>query len=318
MTLLLGAHMSVSGGLHRAVERVRSVEGTALQIFTRNQRQWKAAPLSPEEVRLWHAAWREWGPYPVTSHASYLINPANPDPEKRERSLQALADELARCALLDIPSVVLHPGSHLGRGVDAGLAQAARTMDLALERSAEAALRMRAHLEQESAKEQDRAKDSLANPVETTPRILLENTAGQGTNLGADFAELAAILEHSRLPERYGICLDTCHAFAAGYDVRTPQALDQTLDALDRAVGLERLAFLHLNDCKTNLGSRKDRHEHIGEGRIGESGFCAIMRSSRLRGLPMVLETDKDETLTQDVRNLDLLRRLYADPESAP
>lgn len=305
MSLLLGAHMSVSGGLHRAVERIASVQGTALQIFTRNQRQWKAAPLTVDEIRRWRTAWKQWGDYPVASHASYLINPANPDPAKAGRSAEALALELARCALLGIPGVVLHPGSHLGKGVRAGLAQAVTFMDSALTQSERLVQELPDTL---LAAGEDRSVIGRHEPV--APRILLENTAGQGTNLGADFAELSEILAYSSLPERYGVCLDTCHAFAAGYDLRTPEALTRTLDALDKAVGPDQLQFVHLNDSKTPLGSRRDRHEHIGQGEIGESGFRGIMRESRLLARPMVLETDKDETLAHDVRNLTLLRGL--------
>ncbi|MEF2144752.1 MAG: deoxyribonuclease IV [Desulfovibrionaceae bacterium] len=280
--LLLGAHMSVSGGLHRAVERIASVQGTALQVFTRNQRQWKAAPISDAERHDWFAALSEWGSYPIASHASYLLNLANPDQEKAARSIQGLIDELERCAVLRIPLLVMHPGSHLGAGEAPGLRTFTCNLDAALDRSGPG----------------------------NSPMVLLETTSGQGTNLGADFAHFSEILSGSNHADRLGICLDTCHVFAAGYDLRTPEALAATLAELDRAVGLDRLRLLHLNDSKHALGSRKDRHENIGEGLIGRAGFEALMREPLLRGLPMVLETPKEDDLADDVRNLQLLRSL--------
>lgn len=275
--------MSVAGGLHRAIERVRSVDGTALQIFTRNQRRWRAAPIAAEEAALWKRAMDDWGPYPVAAHASYLINPANPDPDKAARSVAALADELERCAALGIPFLVLHPGAHLGAGEGAGLAACAENLDRALETAGAAAQGV---------------------------TLLLETTAGQGTNLGADFAHFTTLLERSRRSARLGVCLDTCHVFAAGHDLRTPEALDATLAALDRAVGLERLRFVHLNDSKTPLGSRTDRHEHIGRGAIRTSGFAALMNDPRITALPLVLETDKGDDLADDARNMAVLRGL--------
>jgi deoxyribonuclease-4 len=295
----LGAHMSVSGGLHKAVERIRSVHGTALQIFTRNQRQWKAAPISGEEAAQWKQAVRDWGPYPVASHASYLINLANPDPAKAERGVSAFAQELLRCAALEIPFAVMHPGSHLGAGVDEGLAVFAANLDRALELAGELA----GELALEPTPQVD------GNRIESVS-VLLETTSGQGTNLGSDFAHLAAIMDHSRHADRLGVCLDTCHVFAAGYDLRTPEALGATLDELERAVGLARLRFVHVNDSKTPLGSKKDRHEHIGQGEIGLSGFAALMNEARLAGLPLVLETDKEDDLADDVRNMEILRGL--------
>lgn len=284
--LLLGAHMSVAGGLHKAIERIRSVDGTALQIFTRNQRQWKAAPITPEEADAWLSAWEAWGPYPVASHASYLVNPANPDEGKASKSATAIADELVRCAALHIPFVVLHPGSHMGAGEDAGLTTFAINLDRALELA-------------------DEQTDCSGVSV------LLETTSGQGSNLGADFGHLSSIMERSRFPQRLGVCLDTCHSFAAGYDLRTAETVAATLDALDAAVGLDRLRFVHVNDSKTPLGSRKDRHAHIGEGEIGLGGFAALMNEPRITALPLVLETDKDDDLADDVRNMNTLRNLY-------
>jgi deoxyribonuclease-4 len=259
------------------------VGGTALQIFTRNQRQWEAAPVSAEEAAAFKRAWEEWGGYPVASHASYLFNVASPDEASRLRSAKALAGELERCRALSIPWVVLHPGSRTGAGLEESLERAASALDLALETAGES-----------------QAGDG--------PMILLENTAGQGSSLGADLADLAGIMARSRHAHRLGLCLDTCHAFAAGYDVSTRQGLDVTLEQLD----MDKLKFMHVNDCKGALGSRLDRHEHIGEGAIGLEGFRAIMNHPALAGLPMVLETHKEKDLLEDVKNLETLRGLIA------
>ena len=291
--LRLGAHMSVSGGLHKAVERIRAVDGAALQIFTRNQRQWDPPPLTDQEIAAFTRAREDWGPYPVAVHDSYLINLANPDPDKAERSTAAFAGELERCAALAIPLLVTHPGSHLGAGTEAGVRRYAANLDRAMERAME-----------------------RADAPGVT--VLLETTAGQGTNLGSTFEELAAIIEASAHGDRLGVCLDTCHAFAAGHELRTPQGVEQTLAGLDRAVGLDRLGLVHLNDSQGGLGSRLDRHEHIGRGELGAEAFRLLFRAlsgrGLLSGLPLVLETPKDgkdrNGLEYDRHNLALLRGL--------
>ena len=272
-----GAHESVAGGLHTAFERIASVGGTALQIFTRNQRQWDAAPVSDEEAALFAQAWERWGSYPVASHASYLINVASQDEALRQRSVAALAAELERCRKLGVPWVVLHPGARGGSTLEEATALAAASLDQAFESG---------------------AGDG--------PLILLENTAGQGSALGGDLAELAAIAALSRHPGRIGFCFDTCHGFAAGYDVRSAEGLDAALSRLDTA----RLLLLHVNDSKGGLGSHLDRHEHIGQGAIGLAGFAAIVNHPLLAGLPMILETHKEKNLAEDVRNLAALRGL--------
>ncbi|MFZ5427242.1 MAG: deoxyribonuclease IV [Thermodesulfobacteriota bacterium] len=272
-----GAHESVAGGLAEAFGRIKSVGGTALQVFTRNQRQWEAAPVSPDEAEAFANAWREWGPYPVASHASYLLNPASPDEALRKRGVASLAAELERCRALGVPWVVLHPGAAMGAGREEALGRAARSLDEAFEAS---------------------GGDG--------PLILLENTAGQGTGIGSDFRDLAAIIAASRHPGRLGICLDTCHAYAAGYDVATRRGLDEALAMLDK----DRLKLVHVNDAKAGLGSRLDRHEHIGKGAIGLEGFRAIVNHPVLARLPMILETHKEKDLKEDVENLRVLRSL--------
>lgn len=281
---LLGAHMSVAGGLHHAFAHIRKVGGEALQIFTRNQRQWRTAPVGKAEAAEFAAAWEAAGKMPVAAHDSYLINLAGPKPEIEAKSIQALIDELARCQALGIEWLIMHPGSHLGAGEAAGIAKCSRNLDTVL------------------------AEAGADNRV----TILLENTAGQGTNLGRSFSELAGIIAASRHPERFGVCFDTCHAFAAGYDLRTPAAYKKTFAEFDRLIGLERLRFFHLNDAIKGLGSRVDRHTHIGKGEIGLEAFRLLLNDPRFRHHPMILETEKSEDLHEDMENLAVLRGLLA------
>lgn len=281
---LLGAHESVAGGLHLAFARIASVGGEALQIFTRNQRQWLAPPLTAEEVALFRRHWKEAGGLPVASHASYLINLGGGRPAQAERSVRAFAAELERCDSLGIPWAVIHPGSHGGAGIEAGLANVVRNLDRVFELA---------------------GKGSAVT-------VLLETTAGQGTGLGSRFAELAWIIGRTRFPERLGVCFDTCHVFAAGYDLRTDAAYAATMAEFDRTVGLERLRFFHLNDCRKDLGSRVDRHEHIGRGLIGLEGFRLLLNDRRFAAHPMTLETPKGDDLAEDRENLRLLRSLLA------
>lgn len=281
---LLGAHMSVAGGLHLAFARLAKVGGEALQIFTRNQRQWRAAPVSDEEKALYGAAWQEAGRPVVAAHDSYLINLASDNEETVDKSKVALADELRRCQALAIPYLVMHPGSHLGQGVARGIDRFVANLDAV-----------------------------LAETVgEARVMVLLETTAGQGTNLGASFEELATMIETSRHPGRLGVCFDTCHAFAAGYDLSTPEGYATTFADFDRLIGLHRLRFFHLNDASRGLGSRVDRHTHIGQGEIGLVGFRLLINDPRFAALPMTLETPKGEDLAEDMENLAVLRSLLA------
>lgn len=276
-----GAHMSIAGGLQKAFERAHRVHAKALQIFTRNQRQRAFPPLSDEEVAAFIGAREEWGNQPLAAHGSYLINLANPEREAAARSTEALCNEIIRCATLRIPILIIHPGSHVGSGVKAGLHAIRLNLDIAVEKA--------------------------ASPEVS---ILLETTAGQGTGIGNRFEEIAALLEHSRFADRLGVCFDTCHVFAAGYDIRTRETCDKTLHAFDSLIGLEQLRFFHLNDSKRDLGSRIDRHEHIGKGKIGRAGFTLLVNDPRFKDHPMVLETPKGEDLREDKRNLRLLRSL--------
>ncbi|MBI4391554.1 MAG: deoxyribonuclease IV [candidate division NC10 bacterium] len=280
--LLLGAHVSIAGGLDEAFARARAVGCDAIQIFTKNTNQWRARPLSARKVEAFRAAQRTSGIGPVLAHTSYLINIASPDRRLFRRSVEALREEAERAERLGIPYLVLHPGAHLGRGVEEGTKRAAEALDTVHARLPRARL-----------------------------RILLETTAGQGTVLGARFEVLAALLARVAAPGRLGVCLDSCHVFAAGYDIRTPAGYRETLRVFDGTVGLDRLRAIHLNDSRGECGSRVDRHSHIGKGRIGREGFRHFVRDPRLRGIPMILETPKDgDFVKADRRNLRLLRAL--------
>lgn len=280
---LLGAHQSIAGGLHLAFDRIRRAGGESLQIFTANQRQWQTAPLQKEEILLFRQKWEENHGMPVAAHTSYLINLAAVHPEKAGKSVAALVNELHRCRQLGIDMVVLHPGSHGGIGVERGLETVAAHLDQALEQSGGA---------------------------DSTVRILLETTAGQGTALGSSFEELGWLLGRSRYAHRLGICIDTCHIFAAGYDLRSRTEYDRTLAQFDRIIGCGHIFLFHLNDSRKGLGSRVDRHEHIGQGAIGLDAFGLLLNDPRFRNLPMTLETPKEEDLQEDKENLARLRAL--------
>ncbi len=286
---LLGAHMAISGGLQMAFERIREVRGEALQIFTKNERQWNAPAIAPEAAELFRSEWEKTGNIPVAAHDSYLINLAAVDPKVVERSVSAFSDELRRCSQLGIRYLITHPGSHLGQGIEEGIRKFAANLDRAVELS--------------------RTED-----VE----VLIETTAGQGTNLGSTFEEISAILTNTKHAHRLGVCFDTCHAFAAGYDIRTKQVYEETFSRLDNVIGLERIKFFHLNDCKKDLGSRVDRHEHIGKGKIGVEGFRLLLNDPRFTGHPMVLETPKSKDLSEDRENLKVLRSLITPGQDIP
>ena len=279
---ILGAHISTAGGLHKAFGRMERVKGKALQIFTKNQRQWITKEITEEEADKFRRCWEESGKPPIAAHDSYLINLASDKPEIKEKSISAMAHEIKRVKILGIPFLVMHPGSHTGAGVEKGLARVVKNLDHAI----------------------DLAK------VPEGVTILIETTAGQGTGLGADFSEISYILENSTHSNRLGVCFDTCHVFAAGYDIRTPETYEETLSEFDRIIGIDRLKFFHLNDSKNDLGSRVDRHEHIGKGFIGLPGFRLLLNDSRFADHPMVLETPKKNDPEDDRKNLAVLRKL--------
>jgi deoxyribonuclease IV len=277
----LGAHISVAGGLYRAFARGEAVGCNAMQIFSKNERQWKAKPLSEDDIARFKAEQNRSGIGPLIVHDSYLINLASPKDELWAQSTAAFAHELERCDQLGIPYLVTHPGAHTGSGCDAGLAR-----------------------------EADALNRLFAEGVGGSTMVLLETTAGQGTCLGGRFEELAWLLEHVAYPERVGICVDTCHIFAAGYDIRTPEGYTATFDRLISLVGSDRIKAFHLNDSQGGLGSHLDRHAAIGEGQLGLTAFELLINDPRFAALPMVLETPKDADGEADRRNLAVLRGL--------
>ncbi|MSP14097.1 MAG: deoxyribonuclease IV [Chloroflexi bacterium] len=282
----LGAHHSISGGLDRAFLAGKENACEALQLFVKSNRQWAVKPLTDEEVNLFRQRQSETGLSPVVAHASYLINLASPNSELWERSRDTLQIELERCERLGICGLVVHPGSHMESGEAQGLVQISRALG-------EIHARTRGY----------------------QSRIFLETMAGQGNSLGGRFEHLAWLLQNTAEGERLGICLDTCHIFAAGYDLCTPEAYSATMTEFDEIIGLHRLGAIHLNDSVGSLNSHKDRHAHIGEGLIGLEGFRAILNDHRLVHLPGLLETPKSDDLHEDVDNLARLRGLIATTE---
>ena len=278
--LLAGAHMSIAGGMHKAFERGEHVRCKTIQVFLKNSNQWKARPLTEENRALFRAAQNRSGISPVLAHDSYLINLASPDTTLHRKSLLAFIEEMRRANFLAIPYLILHPGAHMGAGIKAGCARVADALKQAL------------------------------NSVEPPPVILLENTAGQGSSLGSRFEELAAIMDGINIPGRVGVCLDTCHAFAAGYEIRTENGYSETIREFDRLIGVEKILAFHVNDSKKDLGSRVDRHFHIGRGCIGLDAFRFLVNDTRFANIPKILETPKGTGFRQDMRNLATLRKL--------
>ena len=285
----LGAHMSIAGGIDLAVERAASVGCTALQIFTKSSNQWAARPLPEDEVERFRQAVVRHRVERVVAHDSYLINLCSPDDALWRKSIDACALELARCERLGVPWLVTHPGGHMGRGEEYGIGRMAEAID---------AIHGRVPA----------GSSSLA----------LETTAGQGTVIGHRFEQIAAIIARAATPARIGVCLDTCHVFAAGYDLRTPVAYAETMARFSDILGWPRLVAVHVNDSKKDLGARVDRHEHIGKGYLGLEAFRLLMNDERLQAVPLVLETPKDETCREDVMNLETLMGLVDGGKARP
>jgi deoxyribonuclease-4 len=283
--VLLGAHMSIAGGVHTAIERACSINCTAMQIFVKNNMQWFARPLSTDEIRAFLDHQQRAQLESVFAHANYLINLAATNPQFHANSLRALAEELIRADDLGLPFLVMHPGAHLGAGEEAGLEQITASID---------------------------AIWRVIPKVKT--KIALETTAGQGSCLGYHFEHIAHIINNVHEPERICVCLDTAHTFAAGYDIGSEIAVKKTFREFDRTIGRDSLAAIHLNDSKAPRGSRVDRHAHIGKGKIGLAAFRFIMNEPRFGKIPKVLETPKGKELKEDVANLKTLRRLIAFP----
>lgn len=283
MTDYLGAHMSISGGLYKAIDRAVAAGCGCLQIFTRSANQWKAKQLSDKDITRFRESFAASGLHEVISHDIYLINLAAPPGETRDKSLVAFADEMNSCALLGINKIVMHPGSHTTYPPEEGLLRIISAFDQLFEQVPQ--------------------YEGL---------VLLETTAGQGTNLGRTFEELKTIIDGSKYPHRFGICFDTCHTFAAGYNTATPEGYADTMAQFDKLLGLERLHCFHFNDSKKGLGSRVDRHEHIGQGTLGLEPFRFIMNDPRFVNIPKILETPKGDQDEMDKVNLQVLRELVA------
>ncbi|HHY41106.1 MAG TPA: deoxyribonuclease IV [Syntrophaceticus sp.] len=277
----LGAHMSIAGGMDQAVWRGQKAGCETIQVFVKNANRWKAKDLTEKDISDFQQALKETGIEPVVGHNSYLINLASPDEDLWLKSLEAMIDEVERCSSLGIPYLVLHPGAHSEAGEEVGLARITHALNEIIKRSEGSQL-----------------------------MLLLETTAGQGSVLGGRFEHLAELISNCYYPERLGVCLDTCHIFAAGYDLRTAEACEKTFQEFDEIIGLEKLKAIHINDCKGELGSHLDRHEHIGMGQIGLEGFRWIVNNPQLKPLPMLLETPKGPDLKEDIDNLSLLRSL--------
>lgn len=281
----LGAHVSIAGGMPKAIERARDLQATALQFFLKNSNQWRGRPYAPGEPAAFQKAFAENGLTAAVAHSIYLINLASPDEKIATQSSDSMLDELERARALAIPGIVLHPGAHMGEGEERGLALVSRRINELFARTP-------------------------ASPV----AIYLESTAGQGTTLGYKFEHLAAIVAAVENKARIGVCLDTCHMFAAGYPFNSELGVATTLAEFDRVVGLEWLRVIHINDSKTPAGSRRDRHEHIGKGEMGEAPFATLLRDERLAKIPFILETPKGDVpgdeLAEDRMNLATLRRL--------
>jgi deoxyribonuclease-4 len=279
-SLLLGAHMSIAGGIHKAIERGESIGCSAIQIFTKSNRQWYAKALSDEEIELFKQAWKNSSITSVVAHASYLLNIGSSNPDLEKKSFEALKIEFQRCADLGIPYLTIHPGSHTNTDEKSCLAQVSKNIDKLL-----------AHV-----------PDGM---------LLLETMAGQGSQVGYTFEQLAEIIKHVDQKRRIGVCIDTCHLFAAGYDMRTEKAYHDMWKHFDAVIGMHKLKAIHVNDSQKDLGSRIDRHTDIGKGKIGLDAFELLLNDPALFDIPKILETPKED-LTDDKRNLDTLMNLLS------
>ncbi len=279
--MLFGAHMSTGGGVWKALQRGTGIGCDVVQLFVKNNMQWFGKPYEPNDLALYANELASQKLRVVFGHTGYLINLGAQPCENRDRSINSLIQEIHLATQLGVPFLVMHPGAHLGAGEEKCLTQIVSGLDEVFRAT----------------------RDS---PV----RIALENTAGQGSCLGHRIAHLAAVFDAVERPQRLGVCLDTAHFFAAGYDIRTPKGWDAAIEEVDKLIGLKQVLAFHLNDSKTDLGSRVDRHEHIGKGKIGRDAFRHIVRDPRFKNLPGCLETPKSKDLHEDVENLALLREL--------
>lgn len=279
--LLIGAHESIAGGIHRAFDIAERLGCLTLQVFTKSSNQWAARPLTDEDIENYKTVSMKSNIKHVIAHDSYLINMCAVNPEILKKSREAFLDELRRCEALGIKYLNFHPGAHMGAGEKEGIRRIAESLDIAHEKT--------------------RGFKVIS---------VLETTAGQGSSLGYRFEQLREIIDTVSDPGRMAVCIDTCHIFAAGYDIRTEDGYGKVMEEFQDVIGFDRLAAFHMNDSKKPLGSKVDRHEHIGKGEIGNSGFRSLMQDARLRHVPKILETPKGEDLKEDMMNLAALRKL--------
>ena len=305
---MLGSHLSISGGMVNALDEAERLQMECVQVFTKNQRRWSSPPLKDSDIAAWSSqlnalGWSDPSDFRTVSHNSYLINLASPDPDSRKKSLALQRDEIERCATLSIPLLVSHPGAHLGKSLGRGKPHSLGTAPSADEQAG-----------------LNRIIDALDQLHQETPGYqvvtCLETTTGSGSNLGYDFSHLAWIRDGVKEPDRVGFCLDTCHVTAAGYDMSSAEGAEAVLASFEALCGLNQLFVVHLNDSIGALGSRLDRHAHIGEGCCGDSCFEAILNHPKLLNRPMILETAKEEDQNGrnwDERNMERLRGFVRD-----
>jgi deoxyribonuclease-4 len=279
--ILLGSHMSIAGGVHTAVERGMQIGCTTMQMFVKNNNQWQGKPLSEGDVSTYKDLLSKSSIGPVVVHDSYLINLCAKDGAILRKSRAALKDELERCELLGVDYLNFHPGAHMGQGEEYGLKLVAESLDII-------------HTETRGYR----------------VKSVIETTAGQGTSLGYSFEHLRQMIDLVHDKNRMAVCVDTCHIFAAGYDIVSEHGYEKTFRDFDDIIGLERLVAFHVNDSKRELGSHIDRHEHIGKGTIGLAGFSHLMNDARFENIPKILETDKGPDMKEDIENMKVLRNL--------
>lgn len=282
----VGCHVSISGGLEYSIKRALKLGINTMQIFSKNSRSWQEKEYSREEITIFQREWEKTDIYPIFVHASYLINLASPEEEVYQKSVNAFIEEMRRTdymlGRLGTSYLIVHPGAHRNSGEMSGLEKIANALNTVF-------------------------RESSSLKLQTM--ILLENTSGMGSSLGYNFEQLKFIIDNTGYPERIGICFDTCHAFAAGYDLSEEEGLENTITELDKTIGLDKLKVIHINDSKNELNSRKDRHAHIGEGSIGLEGFKRIINHKLLKNLPYILETPR-ENENDDLKNINIIRSL--------
>ncbi len=284
MTDYLGAHMSIAGGLHLATERGVKVGCGVIQVFTQNSNQWRGKVPTDSDCALFREMWAASDLHEIVSHDIYLINLAAAPGDIREKSLVSFREEMERCARLGITKIVMHPGAHVGDGEETGIKRICEAFDQLLE-----------------------------STPGYTGKILLETTAGQGSNMGYTFEQLRAIIDGTAFPDRFAVCYDTCHTFASGYDITTREGYAAVFAHFDQVIGTDRIQCFHMNDSKKGLNSRVDRHEHIGQGAMGLEGFRFLVNDPRFATIPKILETPKGDNGEMDIVNLKILRDMVAE-----